>query len=112
MLVTWVTFDTERPGDSALAYLGDPGHRWLTAQGPYTDHQAVLDVAVTTGGIFNSHEPVALQYADGTLTVNFTTCTAGSIAYDIPSIDQQGVIPIQRISLENVAMCEALQSME
>jgi len=33
MFVAWFTFDTERPPEDVTAQLGDPGHRWLTAQG-------------------------------------------------------------------------------
>ncbi len=44
----------------------------------------------------------------GTITVEFTVCNAGIIIYDIPSIGRQGVIAIERIVLENLARCEAL----
>jgi hypothetical protein len=111
MFVSWNTFDTERPDASVMSHLGDPGQRWLTANGPYLDNQAVLDVAITSGGVFDSPEPATMNEPGGTLTVNFTSCTAGTIAYDIPSIDRQGVVPIRRIALENVALCEALNDM-
>jgi peptidyl-prolyl cis-trans isomerase A (cyclophilin A) len=45
---------------------------------------------------------------DGTINLEFSDCTAGTITYDIPSVDRQGVIPIERITPDNVALCEAL----
>jgi len=33
--MAWFTHDTERPDTGVEAILGEPGHRWLTAQGPY-----------------------------------------------------------------------------
>ena len=35
MFLAWFTYDTERPPEDVTALLGEPGHRWLTAQGPY-----------------------------------------------------------------------------
>jgi len=37
MFLAWFTYDVERPGEGVTAQLGEPGHRWLTAQGPYAD---------------------------------------------------------------------------
>jgi hypothetical protein len=34
--------------------------------------------------------------------------TEGLVSYEITSLDISGEIPIQRISLDNVALCEAL----
>ena len=45
---------------------------------------------------------------DGTIIVEFNDCETGTITYDIPSVDRQGVIPIERIVPDNVALCEAL----
>lgn len=108
MFVTWFTFDTERPDDSVTANLGEPGHRWLTAQGNYSGNQAVLDIYVSEGGIFDSGTPDPENRKDGTMIVEFSDCGAGTISYDIPSIERQGDIPIQRVALDNVALCEEL----
>jgi sugar lactone lactonase YvrE len=35
VFLAWFTYDTERPDESVTAILGEPGHRWLTAFGPY-----------------------------------------------------------------------------
>lgn len=112
MFVTWMTYDTVRPANSAPYHLGGPGQRWLTAYGPYDGRTAVLDVSATTGGVFDSAEPVTQSQSSGVMTVEFTTCTNASITYDLSSIDQQRVIPIQRISLENVPLCETFKEVE
>ncbi len=108
MFLSWFTFDTVRPDDSVTAVLGDPGHRWLTAQGTYSGNQAVLDVSVTSGGVFDSGVPVPVRDQDGTITIEFTDCNTGTVAYDIPSIGRQDVVPIQRVFADSntVAICE------
>ena len=108
IFIAWFTYDTVRPDDSVTAMLGEPGHRWLTAQGPYAGNKAVLDIFVTEGGIFDAGTPVPVTTPDGTIIIEFSDCTAGTITYDIPSVGRQGVIPIQRITPDNVALCEAL----
>lgn len=110
MFVAWFTYDTERPADDVDANLGEPGHRWLTAQGPYEGDTADLTIFVTKGGIFDSAEPVAETDpgGDGTLTIKFSDCTQGLVSYEITSLGLSGEIPIQRITPDNVALCEAL----
>ena len=109
LILAWFTFETERPDTSVTAQLGEPGHRWLTAQGAFAGNQAVLEVSNTTGGVFDSSEPEPSTQRIGTIIVEFSGCNAGTISYDIPSVDRQGVIPIERIVLDNVARCEALK---
>ncbi len=108
MFLSWFTFDTERPNESITAVLGDPGHRWLTAFGKYSGNKAVLDVTITSGGIFDSGTPAPVPETDGTITVEFSGCNSGSVAYDIPSIDRQDVVPIERVFADsiNLANCE------
>jgi len=108
MFLAWFTYDSERPANGVNANLGDPGHRWVTAFGPYTDNQAVLDIEVTEGGVFNKASPAPTQRKDGTLTVDMTDCENGTISYDIVSANLQGEIPIKRIALNNVPTCESL----
>lgn len=108
IFLAWFTYDLERPAGNVQAMLGEPGHRWLTAFGAYADHQAVLDIEVTQGGVFDAAMPMPTQDLDGTITLAFTDCTAGTITYDIPSVGQQSVIPIQRIALDNVPYCQSL----
>jgi len=110
MFLAWFTFDTERPPEDVTAFLGEPGHRWLTAQGPYEGDTATLTVFVTEGGVFDSAEPIATTDldGDGTMTLEFADCENGLVNYHIASLDISGEFPIERISLDNVALCETL----
>ena len=109
----WFTYDTELPPEEATANLGDPGHRWITAAGPYVDNQAVLNIVLTSGGLFDTTSDVQRTDppgSDGTLTLTFEDCSSATVEYDIPSIGRTGTIPIQRVSSDNVVICEALSS--
>ncbi len=110
--VAWFTYDTERPPEDVTALLGEPGHRWLTAQGPYDGDSATLRIFVTEGGVFDAAQPPATTdpAGDGTMTLDFADCTAGLVNYEITSLGISGEIPIQRITLDNVPLCEALAS--
>lgn len=108
MFLAWFTYDVERPPADVEAILGEPGHRWITAFGPYDGDTAVLDITVTSGGVFDSAVPAVSQQADGTVTVHFDGCNSGTIAYHIESLSLVGVVPIERIVLDNVPICEAL----
>ena len=108
MFLAWFTYDTERPDGSVVANLGDPGHRWLTAFGPYIGNTAVLDIEMTQGGVFDSASPAPSQDLDGTINVEFSDCNAATVTYDIPSVDRQGVVPVTRIALDNVPACQSL----
>lgn len=109
VFLAWFTYDVERPPEDATAILGEPGHRWITAQGPINGSTAVMDVYVSSGGIFDSPEPaVGPPDAVGTMIIEWTDCNTGTVTYDIPGIGQ-GVIPIQRVVTDNVALCEALR---
>ena len=108
VFLAWFTFDTQRPDESVTAMLGEPGHRWLTAQGNYSGNKAVLDIIVSEGGIFDSGTPEPTPRQDGTIVLEFTDCNSGTVSYDIPSVARQGTVPVKRISLDNVPLCEEL----
>jgi len=110
MFVAWFTYDTERPPEDVEALLGEPGHRWVTAQGSYSGDTASLNVFVTEGGIFDAAEPTAqIDGIDhGTITIEFADCTEGLVTYEMMSPSVSGEIPIQRIANDNVALCEDL----
>jgi hypothetical protein len=108
VFLAWFTYDTERPPVDVTALLGEPGHRWLTAQGVYEENIAWLDIHTTSGGVFDSPEPRPVIGSVGEMTLEFSTCNAGTLSYDIPSIGRQGVIPIERIVLDNVPLCYLL----
>ena len=123
LFLAWFTYETGAPPDGALAslqratdphaaltaMLGDDDHRWLTAAGSYEGNRALLDLVITRGGVFDSSEPVERSF-DGTIEVVFEDCMKGVVKYNIPSIDIQGEVPIQRVANDNVPICEAFNS--
>lgn len=109
MSVAWFTYDTALPDGSAKAQLGDPGHRWLTAVGEFVGDRALLDISITSGGLFDTATDITRE-SDGTLSVRFIDCNIGSIDYDIPSVGLTGTVPIQRVANDNSALCEALNN--
>jgi hypothetical protein len=108
LFVAWFTFDVERPPEDAVAILGGPGQRWLTAQGPYEGDTANLTLYVTKGGVFDSVSPDTTTDAeeDGTMIIEFANCEEGLVNYEITSLGISGEIPIQRIVTDNVPACE------
>jgi len=109
--LAWFTYDTELPPPGATANLGDPGHRWLTALGAIDGNQALMDIEMTSGGLFDTYTEITRTDppgSDGTLLLTFDDCNSGTVEYDIPSINQQGIVPIQRVANDNIAICEAL----
>ncbi len=110
MFLAWFTYDTERPPEDVSALLGEPGHRWLTAQGPFDGGTANLTIFVTEGGVFDAAQPAASTdpAGDGSMTLEFADCTAGLVNYSITSLGISGEIPIQRLTLDNVPLCELL----
>ena len=110
-IMAWFTYDTVLPPEDATANLGDPGHRWLTAAGPFVDNQAVMNIEFTSGGIFDT--PSVIQRtdppgSDGTIVLTFKNCNEGSVEYDIATIDAQGTVPILRVANDNAALCNEL----
>ena len=57
VFLAWFTYDTERPPEGVTAIFGDPGHRWVTALGPFEGDTALLDVFLSSGMILDSAEP-------------------------------------------------------
>lgn len=109
IFMTWFTYDTERPNNNLMALLGEPGHRWITAQGAFSDNSAPLTIYVASGGVFDSAVPQPRLDADGEIQLEFTTCNEGLVKYDIQSIGRQGTVPIQRLTLDNVPTCYELE---
>jgi len=112
MFLAWFTYDTERPAEGVEAILGEPGHRWLTAQGSYAGNTANLTIFSTTGGVFDSAEPAVERDPAGVglMTVEFADCREALVTYDMPSLGLSGAVPIQRLVDDNVALCETLAS--
>lgn len=111
--LAWFTYDTELPADDAVASLGDPGHRWLTALGPIDGGSSLMNIDIASGGLFDTATDIQRTDptgSDGTITLTFDGCNEGLVEYDIPSIDRKGSVPIQRVANDNIALCEALSA--
>lgn len=110
IFLAWFTYDVERPPAGVTALLGEPGHRWLTAQGPYDEDTAELTVYLTQGGLFDAAVPAPQTDPSGygSITLEFADCSAALMAYQIPSLGLAGEIPLERITTDNLALCEAL----
>jgi hypothetical protein len=106
VFLSWFTYDTERPPTGTPYNLGEPGHRWLTAQGPFNGDTASLSVTQTTGGVFNQATPQPQNSADGSITATFSNCNEGVVHYDIASIGESGSVPIQRVTRDSVPACD------
>ncbi len=109
--LAWFTYDTELPPEGAQANLGDPGHRWFTAIGPIVGNRVVMDIEMTSGGLFDTNTDIQRTDppgSDGTVLLTFTSCNSGTVEYDIPSINRQGTVPIRRVANDNIILCEAL----
>jgi hypothetical protein len=106
IVLAWFTYDTELPGDNVTAHLGDPGQRWLTAQGSYAGNEVELQVYSSGGGLFDQNPPAPVHEALGSILLQFYDCNSGSLTYELPSIGRSGVIPIERLAPDNVTQCE------
>lgn len=109
--LAWFTYDTELPPMDATANLGDPGHRWMTALGVIDNDNSVMNIQFTSGGIFDTATEIQRTDppgSDGTLRLIFEDCNKGTIDYDITTIGAQGTVPIERVAVDNVALCNAL----
>jgi glucose/arabinose dehydrogenase len=110
VFLAWFTYDLERPPEDVTAILGEPGHRWLTAQGGFAGNTAMLDIYVTSGGVFDAPEPApGPPVKDGTMTIVWEDCHSAVLSYEITSLGLVGEIPLERIVPDNAALCEALQ---
>jgi len=101
LFAAWFTYGDET----------ESGQRWLTAQGPFEGSTATVDVYVTTGGRFDSPQPVE-TVAAGTMTINFMDCSNAVLEYFLTEDGAQGTIAIQRLMPESNALCEELAGME
>lgn len=108
LFLAWFTYDLQRPDDSVTAMIGDPGHRWMTALGPFDGNTAELKIYWNSGMIFDSANPPTEQTQDGEMTVEFSDCATGIVTYDLGSSGASGEVPIQRLANDAVPMCESL----
>jgi hypothetical protein len=110
VFIAWFTFDTARPPGSATANLGEPGHRWITAQGPYSGDTALLTANLSEGGVFDSASPaVPPPTAIGTITIVWHDCSSATLTYNLDPPGVSGEVELERIVTDNAAYCEAYQ---
>jgi hypothetical protein len=109
IFLSWFTFDTVRPPEDVTAFLGEAGHRWLTAQGTFNGDTATLNVYLTEGGVFDSIEPKP-ETGDpiGAISIVWNDCENATLSYDIDPPGVMGTIELQRITPDNVVLCETL----
>jgi hypothetical protein len=88
--------------------IGDPGHRWLTALGPFQGDTANLNITWSSGMIFDSETPPVQNTNDGNMTVEFYDCYSGNVSYDLGTSGRTGDVPIQRIVNDAVPFCETM----
>lgn len=108
VFLSWFTYDTTFPPGNATAVVGDPGHRWLTAQGPYNGDTATLTVNETAGGIFGASQPQPATQAVGSIEITWADCNEALLTYDLQAYGADGQIALERIVPDGVALCEEL----
>ena len=67
-----------------------------------------MNISIASGGIFDTSTDIE-RTEDGTIILTFDSCIAGTVEYNIPSINRQGTVPIVRVAGDNIALCEALR---
>jgi len=108
VFLSWFTYDLERPHPATPSGLGEPGHRWLTAQGRYSGNRALLDINLTRGGVFDSAQPAVSNAPAGWIELEFESCRAARLLYRVEPAGLEGEIRLQRVVDDNAALCEAL----
>jgi plastocyanin len=105
----WFTFDVQRPAQGATAILGEPGQRWITMEGGFEGDTADLTMYSTSGGVFDSNNPLPGQPVPiGTMTMVFHDCASATAEYSIPGIGVSNTIPLVRIVGDNIPLCEQI----
>jgi len=109
LFLSWFTYDVDQPEPGATAEFGAPGQRWITAQGIFSGDRVSMNASLTSGGVFDSGDPAPLRDNNyGTIELVFAGCNEAQVTYDFPAQGLSGTIPIRRVAVDNVALCEAL----
>ena len=110
IFVAWFTFDSEQPPDDVSAVFGAPDQRWVTGLGTYDGNRVELKAELTTGGEFNTSDPLPAQDTNyGTIIIEFSHCNLASVDFDFPAAGESGFFTVQRAVKDNVALCDALK---
>jgi hypothetical protein len=109
MFLAWFTYDLERPDSNVTAMIGDPGHRWMTAQGAYEGGSADLPIYWNGGMVFDSpNPPTTGPDQDGSMTIEFHSCNRGTVSYDLGTANRTGEVPIQTAVDDHVELCKEI----
>ena len=109
LFLGWFTFSPLGEASQAEARLGGSEQRWLTALGPFQERVARLTVANSSGGIFDEPDSrIEFDTDYGDLRAEFEDCNRMRLHYTLPTSGLTGVIALQRVVEDNVALCEAL----
>jgi len=106
VFMAWFTYDTSLPEEGISYQVGDPGHRWLTAEGSYAtgSGSATLTAVLTTGGLFDN--PAAVnRVPEGTISLEFEDCHSGTMTYNLTSANVSGSFSISRVAEDNAPQC-------
>jgi len=110
LFLAWFTYDAERPPPATPFVLGEPGHRWLTAQGRYRDNRASLELNLSRGGVFDSALPRVSTTPAGWIELEFDGCRAARLVYRADPPGLEGEIHLVRIVDDRALLCEALSA--
>jgi len=84
-------------------------HRWVSGVGTYPSNRVTISVELTSGGIFNASEPLAIQEPGyRIITIVFINCNEAVLSYDFPTLGLDGQITLTRAVPDNVALCKVL----
>ncbi len=109
--LSWFTFDSVPPDQSVVAVFGAADQRWVTGLAAYSGDSVTISVELTSGGVFNSSDPLAVQEPDyGTITIVFINCNEALLTYNFPSLGLSGQMTLTRAVTDNVALCDALNA--
>lgn len=112
LFLAWFTYDAARPGPDTAAVIGEPGHRWLTALGPYAGNLAELSVEITRGGVFDATVPQPTQLGGGQLRLEFPGCNRMILNYELQPPGLEGRSEMTRVVGDNLALCRQLGGLE
>ena len=105
----WYTYDNELP--QCVAQVGWAGQRFLTGAGTISDNRAIIDIDLTSNGLFNvpnTEQQVEWTSGYGKFILKFETCESGTLEYSIPSANEVGIVPLQRVAGDNIGLCQKL----
>jgi len=105
------TFDSVPPPGDAGAVFGAPDQRWVTGAGTFSGNSATVSLELTSGGVFNTPEPLAVQQPGyGTITIVFNDCNEALLSYEFPGPGLSGEMTLTRAATDNVVLCQVLSA--